>query len=275
MKNILTIDLEDWFMDSDIRFWYKFEDRIHHSMGKILDLLKKSDARATFFVVGYIAERNPDLIGKIIENGHEIAIHGYSHTPLWKQSADQFDKDIKKCLTVFQNISDQEIIGHRACQFSLNQGTLWAVDILKKNKIRYDSSVFPVNTPLYGVSDAPTHWYPLSDDNIFGSSYWQNNVIEIPPSVYRLPVLRKKIPVAGGFYFRLYPYLLTKHMFNKLNSEQIPVVFYIHPWELDSNQPKISGLHWSHYFNLSSTEGKFSQLLRDFQFTSVKDYFRL
>lgn len=268
-KNIMTIDVEDWYMDLDISRWDSFEDRVVLNTQRILKILDKWNSTATFFVLGYVAEKFPELIIEIIDKGHEIGTHGYSHKSALKQTPSEFEDDLKKSVSAIERLTSDKILGHRACQFSLIKETAWLVDILKRNKLKYDSSIFPVRTHLYGVPDAPSYPYCISSQNI--EACMESDFYEYPLSVYRSPIIRSNIPVAGGFYLRLFPYWFIKHALKKINNIGQPATCYIHPWELDSKQPRIKELEWYHYYRLSSTEQKFKKLLHDFKFESIRD----
>jgi len=271
--NILTIDVEDWYMDTDISTWDSYEDRIVQSTLKILNMLDKSNTRATFFVVGYVAEHHPELIEDIKDRGHEIATHGYSHTSIRKQTPSEFEEDLLKSIRILRKITKEKISGHRACQFSIVEETSWAIGVLKKNGLKYDSSVFPVKTHLYGVPDAPLYPYHIASSNIKIDNP-EEDFFEYPLSVYKIPVVHKNIPIAGGFYLRVIPYWFIKHGVKKINKMNQPAIFYIHPWEFDPKQPRIKELKWYHYYNLFNTEKKFKRLLKDFRFTSIKAWLK-
>lgn len=271
MANILTIDVEDWYMDTDISSWDLYEDRIVESTTKIIKLLNETDTKATFFILGYVAKHFPELVELIKDEHHEIGTHGYSHKPITQQTPSEFEKDLLKSIRILEKITGDKVMGHRACQFTVMKETAWAIDVLKRNGLKYDSSVFPVKTHLYGVPDAPLFPYRISSSDITKETDLEEDFLEIPSSVYRIPIMHKNIPVAGGFYLRFFPYWFIKHALKKINRKNQPVVFYLHPWELDSKQPKIKELKWYHYYRLSSTEGKFKKLLNDFKFTSIQD----
>ena len=269
LTNILTIDVEDWYMDTDISTWDSYEDRVVPPTEKILEILDESNTKATFFVVGYVAEHFPELIEDIKDRGHEIGTHGYSHTSITHQTPPKFEKDLLKSIKILEDITKDKIRGHRACEFSIVEETAWAINILKKNGLKYDSSIFPVKTRLYGVSDAPLYPYRISSSNIKRNNP-EEDFLEFPLSVYRVPVVHKNIPIAGGFYLRFFPYGFIKHAMKKINKKGQPAIFYIHPWEFDTKQPRIRELKWYHYYNLSNTEKKFRRLLKDFEFTSIR-----
>ena len=271
ITNILTIDVEDWYMDTDISTWDSYEDGVVESTEKILDILEESNTKATFFVVGYVAEHFPELIEKIKNKGHEIGTHGYSHTSIKKQTPTEFEEDLLKSVRILEDITKEKIRGHRACEFSIVEKTSWAIDIFKKNGLKYDSSVFPVKTHLYGVPDALLFPYRISSSNIKKNDS-EDDFLELPLSVYRFPVVHKNIPVSGGFYLRIFPYWFIKHAMKKINKIGHPAIIYIHPWEFDPKQPRIKELKWYHYYRLSSTERKFKKLLKDFKFSSIQEW---
>ena len=270
-KNILQIDVEDWFCDLDISEWDKHENRVLEATNKILKLLKETDNKATFFMLGYVAEAFPELVKKILDQGHEIGTHGYSHTRITNQTPEEFEKDLDKSLKILKKITKEKIWGYRAPQFTIARKTAWAIDILKKKGLKYDSSIFPVKTPLYGVPGAPTKPYRISSEDI-GKNSPQETFLEFPLSTFKIPFTKKRIPVAGGFYLRFFPYFFIRYALKKINKKNQPAICYIHPWELDPDNPKIKSLKWYYYFNIKSTEKKFKKLLNDFRFTSTKEW---
>lgn len=273
-RNILQVDVEDWYCDLDINEWKSQEDRIAGSTNRVLEILKEANASATFFVLGYVAEHHPELVKQIKDGGHEVASHSYAHKPITRQTPQEFEADLLKSIRILEGIIGTRVLGYRAPQFSIVEKTSWAIDILKQARLRYDSSVFPVKTHLYGVPHAPLFPYHISSSNVEIDDLAEE-FLEIPLSVYQLPGIRKNIPVAGGFYLRFFPYSFIKYALRKLNRQNRAAVCYIHPWELDPQQPKVSSLSWYHYWRLSSTEKKFCNLLNDFKFTSVANYFGL
>ncbi|MBI5401960.1 MAG: DUF3473 domain-containing protein [Ignavibacteriae bacterium] len=268
MLNAISIDLEDWFCVYNFSSYIKREDwckqelRVVQNTERLLDLFDKYGTKATFFVLGWIAEVVPELITKIEEQGHEIASHGYSHSLITEITPDYFDNDIKKALEVTRKCVKQKIRGFRAPSFTVTKKTLWALDILADNGIEYDSSVFPVGFhPDYGISDAPLSVYKINE-----------KIIEVPLSV--VEIFGKRIPCSGGGYFRQFPYSLTKYLMKKCNNAGRPVIFYIHPWEIDAEQPKINLPFIKkirHYNNLNKTYGRLEKLLKDFRFVPVKE----
>ena len=269
--NILQIDVEDWYSDLETKYWESYEDRIIQSNNKVLTILKENDARATFFILGYLAERFPQLVKKIKEQGHEIASHGYNHTTITKRTPLEFEKDLLKSIEILEKISGDKVWGYRAPQFTVVEKTAWAIDIIKKMGLKYDSSVFPVKTSLYGVPEAPLFPYHISSLDIKKDDP-EENFLEFPLSVYRIPIIKKNIPIAGGFYLRFFPYRFISYAIKKINKLNHPAVCYLHPWELDPKQPRIDSFKWYHYYRLSSTEKKFRRLLKDFKFISTKEW---
>lgn len=273
--NILQIDVEDWYYDIDIKFWKYYENRIVQSTNNILKILKERNIQATFFIVGYMAEWYPELVEKIYDENHEIGSHGYSHAPITQQTPNEFEEDLLKSIKILEKITNDKVLGYRAPFFTIDERTSWAIDILKKCGLKYDSSIFPVKTHLYGVPDAPLFPYYISASNIKKNNP-NGDLLEIPLSVYRIPVIKKNIPIAGGFCLRFFPYKFISYGIKKINKEQNPAVFYIHPWEFDPNHPKINALGWLsyyfHYHRLHITEKKFLHLLRDFKFSSSRNW---
>ena len=268
MKNILQIDVEDWFCDLDPQDWSKCEPRVMAATEKVLSMLKDSGAKATFFVLGYVAERFPALVKGIEEQGHEVGSHGYGHRRISDQTPQEFEEDVKKSITILERITGKKIKGYRAPQFTVVKETLWSLGILKKLGLEYDSSIFPVKTPLYGIPDAPLYPYKIESGNVNEGE----GLMEIPLSIYTTPLLGKRIPVAGGFYFRLFPYFFVRHALKTINRRGNVAVCYIHPWEFDPGKPRIEGLKWYHYYRLAATEKKFRRLLADFAFISTEEW---
>ncbi len=269
MINAISIDLEDWFcaynLRIDINSWDKCEFRLLESTNKILKILDKHKVKATFFVLGWVAERAPELIREIEKQGHEIASHGYSHRLLTYMTPEEFDEDIKKSLDSINACVSLPVLGFRAPSFTITKKTLWAIEILKKHGIKYDSSIFPVGFhPDYGIADSP-----LDIHEFMG-------LIEVPLSVAE--VMGKRIPCSGGGYFRLFPYFITKYLIKECNKQSRKVIFYLHPWEMDTGQPRKSMPllnRFRHYNNLGKTEKRLDRLLNDFEFTTIKNILNL
>jgi polysaccharide deacetylase family protein (PEP-CTERM system associated) len=268
MLNILQIDVEDWYCDLDPADWYKYEMRVAGATEKVLSILKETKNKATFFMLGYVAERLPELVLRIDSEGHEIASHGYGHRRIPDQTPEEFERDVTRSIAILEKITGKKVRGYRAPQFTVVKDTLWALEILSAHGIEYDSSIFPVKTPLYGIPDAPLFPHRIRVKEKENGK----DLLEIPLSVYRAPLLGKNIPVAGGFYFRFFPYFFVSHALRKLNSAGNVAVCYLHPWELDPGKPRVNGLKWYHYYRIASTEKKFRKLMRDFKFTSTQEW---
>jgi polysaccharide deacetylase family protein (PEP-CTERM system associated) len=268
MKNVMSVDLEDWFCVYNLSGlipyadWDRCESRVEGSTMRLLNLFQKHRTEATFFVLGWVADRFPDLVKEIERQGHELATHGYSHRLLTLMQPDEFRGDLQRSLEVLSKASSQEVRGFRAPSFSLTRQTLWAADILRECGIQYDSSVFPVGFhPDYGIADASLSPYRLA-----------NGLTELPMSVAE--VLGQRIPCSGGGYFRLYPYAVSRRLMRRCNRQGRSVIFYLHPWEIDPEQPRVKGLSWSkrfrHYENLDRTAERLERLLGEFSFTSAR-----
>lgn len=264
----MSIDVEDWFCVYNLSRlipyaeWDRCESRVERSTLRLLELFAKHRVEATFFVLGWIAERFPDLVREIEHAGHEIASHGYSHRLLTYMTPDEFRADLDRSLEVLARTARQPVRGFRAPSFSLTASTLWAVDILRDSGIRYDSSVFPVGFhPEYGMVEADLQPHQLAE-----------GLLELPMGVTE--IAGRRVPCSGGGYFRLYPYELTRYLMRTCNAQGRSVMFYLHPWELDPDQPKVGGLSWlarfRHYNNLDKTAERLDRLLRDFAFTSAR-----
>ena len=265
--NALTIDFEDWYQGLEIPYseWDQFEDRIDSVGNKLLDILASANVKATFFVLGYIAEKHPGLVRSIEAEGHEIGTHGYSHSLIYQQTPGVFRDEMLRAVNFLQDLTGSAVLGHRAPFFSITKDSLWAFEVLGECGIKYDSSVFPVVNYRYGIADAPRFPYQISENGY--------NFTEFPIST--LKFAGTTIPIAGGAYFRIYPYQLSKQFLKAANREGHPFVFYLHPWELDPDHPRIKMprrvAQLTHYFNLGATERRFKKLLADFRFAPMKD----
>ena len=270
--NIMSVDLEDYYCDLKFEKWNLYEDRVIENTNKILDLFEKFDVKATFFTLGYIAEKFPELVKEIDHRGHEIASHGYSHQDIRKISKEQFEMDLKKSLDILEKITKKKVLGFRAPYFSIDKKSFWAMEILSKY-FKYDSSIFPVKTPLYGVPNAPRTIYKL---NIFNPEIKddKSKLIELPLATHRIPMVGN-IPIAGGFHLRFLPYQYIRYGLNKINKENNSFVFYIHPKDLDSKMPKIKEYAWHYYYNLKGALKKFERVLDDFKFVTAREYLKL
>jgi polysaccharide deacetylase family protein (PEP-CTERM system associated) len=260
VTNALTIDFEDWYQGIEIPYseWDTFEDRIEFAGDKVLSILADAGVRATFFVLGYVAEAHPELIKRIEAEGHEIGTHGFSHTLIYTQTPEVFREELGRAVGYLEDLTGRKVIGHRAPFFSITKDSLWALDTLGELGIRYDSSIFPVLNYRYGIPDAPRFPYQIERNGY--------EFTEFPISTLKLPGFT--MPISGGAYFRIYPYQLTKQAIRAVNRQGHPVTFYLHPWELDPDHPRINvprRIALTHYFNLGATERRLKKLLRDFE----------
>lgn len=268
IKNIMSVDLEDYYCDLPFSQWNKFDDRVVETTQTILKLFNKYNVRATFFVLGYIVEKYPDLIEKIKSEGHELASHGYLHKDLRKMTKEEFESDLIKSLDTIRKVSKEKVLGFRAPYFSIDKKNFWTFEIMKKY-LAYDSSIFPVKTPLYGIPDAPRYMYHLSEMNPLEDDPHEK-FIEIPPATLHLPILGN-IPVAGGFYLRFWPIGLLKTGIKIINKSRFPAMCYIHPKDLDPLFPRIPEYNWHYYWGLKGAIKKFESLLKDFRFETVRE----
>jgi polysaccharide deacetylase family protein (PEP-CTERM system associated) len=263
LQNILTFDVEDWYhcLDPDPDNWDRYEDRIVESTHAVLDVLQQTKTRATFFVLGHVAERHPELVRELVDAGQEIATHGTNHRFVYQQEPEQFARDVETSVSLLHQITGQTILGYRAPYFSVTSQSLWALSVLQQAGLRYDSSIFPVINHRYGIPDAPRKIHRTD------SGLW-----ELPPSTYRC--MNVNIPCCGGVYFRFLPYIAIRAMFRSLNRRGMPVVFYLHPWELDADQPRVAVsrfLRFRHYWRLKHTARKLKRLITDFPFGSARE----
>jgi polysaccharide deacetylase family protein (PEP-CTERM system associated) len=272
MFNALSVDVEEYFhveaFSSCIspNQWNSFSSRVEGSVERVLALFSRYHARATFYVLGWVAERFPLLVRRIDAAGHEIGCHGFAHQRIGTQSRDQFRADIRNAREVLANEVQKDIRCYRAPSFSITRDTYWALAILAEEGFIIDSSIFPVRHDLYGIPDAPR--FP----------YWQHGsngcgIFEFPPSTVR--VGNVNVGVGGGGYLRFAPYPVSRFALQHLNSAyKMPAMVYFHPWEFDPGQPRIPSKLRSrirHYTNLSTMEKKVERLLQDFRFTTVSE----
>ena len=265
LLNALTFDIEEHFQVSGFadhiapERWDQYESRVVPNTERLLGLLSQMGLQATFFFLGWVAERHPDLVRAAAEAGHEIACHGYAHRLVYDLTPEQFRDDLRRSLDAICPHAGGPILGYRATSFSITERSLWALDILKDEGLVYDASVFPVKRARYGIPDAPRAPYTHP-----------NGLIEFPSTVGRLGKL--KIPVGGG-YFRLFPYALTRHAIRQVNAEGRPAIAYFHPWEFDPKQPRMLGDRvnsFRHYVGLKHTEAKLRRLCADVSFAPAR-----
>jgi polysaccharide deacetylase family protein (PEP-CTERM system associated) len=279
MQNTFTIDLEDWYHPEFVTKFvpaHQRKDQVEDAVKPLLELLDRYNVSATFFVVGEVAERHPELIKKIHNEGHEIASHSYSHKRLHELGKEKFEEDLRKSTKLLESIINDKIIGFRAPSYSLDQDTIWALDILENLGYKYDTSVFPLRfwkKSLYGVRNAPLYPHLPSKDDITKESDDRNRkIIEFPLSAVKFAGF--KIPVAGGAYLRLFPAWFLRMAIKKINKEKRPAVIYVHPWETYAKTPRIK-MPFPHkqitYYGIGSSLKKVESLLRNFRFGTVKD----
>lgn len=275
MQNALTIDVEDYYnvsgFESNIKFedWGNFESRVEENTEKILEILQKFDVKATFFVLGWIAEKYPNTVRRIQQGEHEIASHSYAHKLIYKQSQAQFREDLRRSQSVLEDLICDRVIGYRAPSFSITHDSLWALDILMEEGFLYDSSIFPIRRDRYGIPNGNRFPYTIHGRN-------SRSILEVPlPTV---SILNNNIPIGGGGYLRLFPYRFTKWGLRRINEkENQPAMIYFHPWEIDPDQPRLRGSLLSsfrHYVRIDKTESNLKSLLSDFKFTTIKDLYR-
>lgn len=266
ITNALTIDFEDWYQGLEIPYseWDQFEDRIEAVGDKLLRILAETNTKATFFMLGYVAEKHPQIVRRIEAEGHEIGTHGFSHTLIYTQTPEVFKQELTRSIKYLEDLTGKKVLGHRAPFFSITKDSLWALDILGELGVKYDSSIFPILNYRYGIADSPRFPYTIKRE--------KHEFVEFPISTLKLPGFT--MPISGGAYFRIYPYQLTKQAIKAVNRAGEPVTFYLHPWELDPDHPRIDvprRIALTHYFNLGSTERRLKKLLRDFKLAPMKE----
>ena len=271
IANALTIDVEDYFQVSAFAphiarsEWDQRECRVERNVEAILGMLAAQRTHATFFTLGWLAERYPSLVRSIVAAGHELASHGYGHQRASDLTPEAFRHDVVHAKQILEDLCGVEVRGYRAPSFSIGTGNLWAFDVLAQAGYRYSSSVYPIRHDHYGMPDSPRFAHPVA-----------GGLIEIPVSTVRL--LNRNLPSSGGGYFRLYPYALSRWMLRQVNRvDGEPAIFYLHPWELDVDQPRIPGIsaktRFRHYLNLSRMRERLEQLLVDFRWDRMDRIF--
>ena len=270
VRNAMSVDVEDYFHVSVFdgivprSTWDAMQSRVSSNTYRLLDIFDEFGVRSTFFVLGWVAERHPDLVRAIASRGHEIASHGYAHRLVYDQTRTAFREDVHRAKAVLEDASGCRVDGFRAPSYSITPVSLWALDVLIEEGYRYDASIFPIRHDRYGIPVSARHPYPIERPN--------GRVMEVPGSTVRVGPLN--FPVAGGGYFRILPYWWTRWGIARMNGrESRPAVFYLHPWEIDPDQPRLSaGLlgRFRHYRNLDKTETRLRALLHDFAFGPVR-----
>ena len=271
ITNALTIDVEDYFQVSAMApyirrsEWDSRECRVERNVERILALLAGHDTRATFFTLGWVAERYPQLVRRIVDQGHELASHGYGHERASDLDRAAFREDIVRAKRLLEDIGGVAVQGYRAPSFSIGHGNLWAFDTLQETGHRYSSSIYPIRHDHYGMPDAPRFAHPRAD-----------GLVEIPVTTLRLR--GRNLPSSGGGYFRLLPYALSRWMIRRVNADDgMPAIFYFHPWEIDHGQPRVEGIdlktRFRHYVNIDRMERRLQQLVQDFRWGRMDDIF--
>jgi len=272
--NAMSVDVEDYFQVSAFEKyvnrsdWDGFEPRVEYNTNKILDIFEEANVKATFFILGWVAEKYPDIVKRIMKEGHEVASHGYEHIRVVNQSPEEFRGDIVKTKSILEDISGVEVKGYRAASYSICKENMWALDVLEETGHRYSSSIYPIKHDLYGIPDAPRFCYRPNSDT---------GILEIP--ITTMEIGSKRFPCGGGGFFRLYPYLVSKMAYRYINSRSKQAgIFYFHPWEIDPEQPKpFSNLNFKtklrHYLNLARTESRLKALLKDFSWDRMDRIF--
>lgn len=270
--NVMSVDVEDYFHVQafanviDRGDWDRYPLRVEQNTRRLLEMFQEFDVQATFFVLGWVAERCAGLVRDIADAGHEVGCHGFSHQPIYGGDEDQFRDDIRQAVAVIENICGKPVRSYRAPSYSVTRDTLWALDILAEEGFDNDSSIFPIVHDNYGIPDAPRfpHLRQLSGGG---------RITEFPPSTVR--ILGNNVPVAGGGYLRLFPYQVTARAIQHLNTqENQPAMVYLHPWEIDVDQPRIAApwrSRFRHYQNLATTETKLRKLLTSFSWKPMAE----
>jgi polysaccharide deacetylase family protein (PEP-CTERM system associated) len=269
--NAFSIDVEDYFHVEALAAsipraeWSNMEYRCEASMHRLLDLMAQHGVRGTMFVLGWVAERSPQLVREIARAGHEVACHGYSHRLVYKQGREEFFQETSRAKKLLEDISGKAVLGYRAASFSIIEQSLWALDCLIDLGFTYDSSVFPVRHDRYGMPNAELAPYKITAPS-------GRTLVEFPMSVATVGQVR--IPVSGGGYFRILPYALSRAGLRQINHKRRqPFMFYLHPWEVDPEQPRFAASWFSrfrHYTNLARCEGRLRQLMSEFRFSTVR-----
>lgn len=271
LRNAMTIDVEDYFQVSAFApyiargDWDARECRVERNVDRILALLADNKTHATFFTLGWVAERYPSLVRRIVAGGHELASHGYGHERASDLTPEAFRADVSRAKALLEDLGGQPVLGYRAPSFSIGKSNLWAFDVLLETGHRYSSSVYPIQHDHYGMPDSPRFAYPVRE-----------GLLEVPVTTLRLG--GRNLPSSGGGYFRLLPYALSRWLIEQVNRrDQQSAVFYFHPWEIDAEQPRIAGIdaktRFRHYVNIARTEARIGQLLQDFAWGRMDEIF--
>ncbi|HXH26022.1 MAG TPA: XrtA system polysaccharide deacetylase [Vicinamibacterales bacterium] len=268
--NAMSIDVEEYFHVSVFdgivprSAWPSMESRVSASTTRLLDLFDEYEARGTFFVLGWVGERHPELVREIARRGHEVASHGYAHRLVYDQTRAAFRDDVRRAKAILEDACARRVVGYRAPSYSITPRSLWAIDVLIEEGYEYDASIYPIRHDRYGI--------PVSDRRPYRIARRAGSLIEVPGSTARIGPLN--LPIGGGGYFRILPYWWTRWGIDRVNRvERRPAVFYLHPWEIDPNQPRLEAGRlgrFRHYRNLHCTEARLRRLLADFRFGTVQ-----
>ena len=269
--NLLTFDIEDWYHPTlaykDFLDREKIEHRVVEPTLRIINMLEETNNKATFFVLGEVAAKFPELVQEIVRTGHEVASHGYSHNLVYSYTKYQFETDIRRSLEVLETATNKKVLGYRAPSWSLNEKTPWAWEVLNASGFKYDSSMYPFKTYLYGDNNSPRFEYEIELEN-------GDRIKEIPPSA--VEILGRRFPFAGGFFLRVVPTWCVNWGIRQYNALGRPAVVYLHPWEIDVNQPRLdldAKERFIMYANLAKTESKLARLLARYKFDSIGNCF--
>mgnify|MGYP000111281043 FL=1 len=271
LTNALTIDVEDYFQVSAFAPYIRRDEwdarpcRVERNVDRILELLAEREVKATFFTLGWVAERYPQLVKRIVQGGHELASHGYGHERASDLDPAAFTDDVTRAKAILEDLGGLPVLGYRAPSFSIGRGNLWAFDVLARAGYRYSSSIYPIAHDHYGMPESPRFAYRMAND-----------LLEVPVTTLR--VGGRNLPSSGGGYFRLLPYAVSRWMIGRVNrADQEAAVFYFHPWEIDAGQPRIAGINaktrFRHYVNIPRMEGRLQALLRDFRWGRMDHIF--
>lgn len=270
--NAMSVDVEDYFHVSALRpyihkeDWAKYPQRLEQNLHRLLSIFSDAGVKATFFWLGWAAERMPAMVRAVADAGHEIASHGYSHVRVHDQRPLEFCADVARTKALLEDLGGQQVLGYRAASFSIDERNLWALDVLQEAGYHYSSSVNPIRHDHYGMPDAPRFPFKVK----------AGAITEIPVTCVQLAGMR--LPCGGGGYFRLAPYLWSRWSIRRVCvDESRPAVFYFHPWEIDPEQPRVPGIdlrtRFRHYVNLSAFEAKLCRLLSDFRWGPLREVF--
>ena len=273
IRNAFSIDVEDYFQVSALaphfprQIWDQQTCRVERNVDRMLGMLADSQAHATFFTLGWVAERFPEMVKRIVAGGHELASHGYGHQRVSDLTPAEFLDDVTRAKKILEDLGGQAVIGYRAPSFSIGENNLWALDSLGDAGYQYSSSIYPIRHDHYGMPNAPRFAFRPSDSK---------TLLELPATTIRL--FNRNLPAAGGGYFRLLPYQMSRWSINRVNKvDKQACIFYCHPWEIDPEQPRPHGMtlktRFRHYLNLGRTESRLRTLLKDFRWGRVDQIF--